>query len=198
MTTSPDPSRDLVLERVVDVPPSLVWAAWTQPDHLKRWFAPAPFSTPECEIDLRPGGMFRTVMRSPEGEEFDNVGCYLEVVENERLVFTSVLGPGFRPTVDGDLPFTAVISMEAAGEGTRYTALAMHGDAETAKRHDEMGFQEGWGAALDQLVALAKTLVAAQPPGGAAPSTTPGWPKAGAPQRGAKQLSGTRSSRSPS
>ena len=122
MTTSPDPSRDLVLERVVDVPPSLVWAAWTQPDHLKRWFAPAPFSTPECEIDLRPGGMFRTVMRSPEGEEFDNVGCYLEVVENERLVFTSVLGPGFRPTVDGDLPFTAVISMEAAGEGTRYTA----------------------------------------------------------------------------
>lgn len=158
MTTSPDPSRDLVLERVVDVPPALVWAAWTQPEHLKRWFTPAPYSTPECEIDLRPGGLFRTVMRSPEGEEFDNVGCYLEVVENERLVFTSVLGPGFRPTGDTDLPFTAVISMEPAGEGTRYTALAMHGDAETAKRHDEMGFQEGWSAALDQLVALAKTL----------------------------------------
>jgi uncharacterized protein YndB with AHSA1/START domain len=62
----PNPDLDLVLKREVDVPPHLVWAAWNQPEHVKRWFAPAPFTTPECEINLRPGGIFRTVMRSPD------------------------------------------------------------------------------------------------------------------------------------
>jgi uncharacterized protein YndB with AHSA1/START domain len=79
----PDPRLDLLLERVVDVPPELVWAAWTVPEHVKKWFTPAPWTTVDCEIDLRPGGIFRFVMRSPEGQEFPNVGCYLEVVKNE-------------------------------------------------------------------------------------------------------------------
>ena len=155
-----DPDLDLVLEREVDVPVELVWAAWTTPEHITKWFTPAPWTTPECEIDLRPGGIFRTVMRSPEGEEYDNAGCYLEVVENERLVWTARSGPASgRWPRTADLPFTAVISMEpTASGGTRYTAIAMHGDPAIAKHHDEMGFHEGWGAALDQLVALAKTL----------------------------------------
>lgn len=79
-----DPELDLLLERSVDVPPSLIWVAWTTPEHLKKWFTPAPWQTIDCEIDLRPGGAFRTVMRSPEGQEFPNVGCYLEIVENEN------------------------------------------------------------------------------------------------------------------
>ena len=157
-TYKQDSDLDLLLERVVDVPRELVWAAWTQPEHVKKWFAPRPFTTPDCEIDLRPGGIFRTVMRSPEGEQFDNAGCFLEVVENERLVFTSVLGPGFRPAKGVDIPFTAVISLEPAGEGTRYSALAMHGDVDIAKRHAEMGFSEGWGTALDQLVEVVREL----------------------------------------
>lgn len=61
----PDPKLDLVLERVVDVPRELVWKARTTPEHLKKWFTPAPWTTVDCEIDLRPGGIFRTVMRSP-------------------------------------------------------------------------------------------------------------------------------------
>jgi uncharacterized protein YndB with AHSA1/START domain len=154
----PDADLDLVLEREVDVPAHLVWAAWTQPEHLKRWFAPAPYTTPECEIDLRPGGIFRTVMRSPEGEEFDGNGCILEVVENRRLVWTSALGPAFRPNLAEDLAFTAIISMEPTSSGTRYTAVAIHADAAAATRHAEMGFHEGWGAAFDQLVALVKEL----------------------------------------
>ncbi len=147
-----DPALDLVLEREIDVPPEAVWAAWTEPERLKRWFTPAPYTTPEAEIDLRPGGKFRTVMRSPEGEEFDNAGCYLEVVEHRRLVWTSALAPGYRPVVDQELPFTAIISLEPTATGTRYTAVAMHGEAATAKRHEEMGFHDGWGAALDQLL----------------------------------------------
>ena len=153
-----DSDLDLVLERVVDVPAERVWAAWTEPERLKRWFAPLPFTTTQCEIDLRPGGRFRTVMRSPDGDEFDNTGCYLEVVPGERLVFTSVLGAGFRPNPVGssDPAFTAVISLERVDGGTRYRAIAMHADAATASAHAEMGFHDGWGAALDQLVALAR------------------------------------------
>jgi uncharacterized protein YndB with AHSA1/START domain len=86
--THADPKLDLVLERILDVPRRLVWAAWTQPEHVKQWFVPAPWTMIDCEIDLRPGGIFRTVMRSPEGEEFPGVGCYLEVIRNERLIWT--------------------------------------------------------------------------------------------------------------
>lgn len=154
-----DPILDLVLEREVDVPPHLVWAAWTTPEHVKQWFAPRPFETSECEIDLRPGGSFRVVMRTPEGQVMDDSpGCILEVVENRRLVWTGAMGPGFRP-VASDLPFTAVITMEPAGTGgTRYRAVAVHGSKETKAQHEEMGFHEGWGICLDQLVELAKTL----------------------------------------
>lgn len=93
-----DPRLDLVLERVVDVPPDRVWAAWTQPKHLKEWFCPKPWQTVECEVDLRPGGIFSTVVQSPEGQRFPNVGCYLEVIPNRKLVWTDALLPGFRPT----------------------------------------------------------------------------------------------------
>ena len=160
-----DSKHDLVLERFVDVPKELVWAAWTQPEHLKKWFTPAPWTTVDAEIDLRPGGIFRTTMRSPEGQEHGSAGCYLEVIPNERLVWTSALGPGYRPIIKlggsdscEELYFTAIIRLETQGKGTKYTAIAIHGDEATAKRHKEMGFYEGWGAALDQLVALAELL----------------------------------------
>lgn len=157
-----DPKLDLVLERIVDVPIELVWLAWTSPEHLKKWFTPAPWTTVDCEIDLRPGGIFRTVMRSPDGQESSNVGCYLEVIENERLVWTSVLLPGYRPSAGSSekpcdtIPMTAVISLEPHGKGTKYTAIALHCHEQDRKKHEEMGFHEGWGAALDQLVAVMK------------------------------------------
>ena len=160
MTTfAPNPDLDLVLERSVPVAPELVWRAWTTPELIVRWFAPRPWSIAACEVDLQPGGAFHTVMRSPEGEEFPNTGCILVVEEGRTLAFTSALGLGFRPPGETyDLAFTAVIRIEPDGDGTRYTATAIHGDAATRKQHDEMGFGEGWGAALDQLVELAESL----------------------------------------
>lgn len=156
LVLKPDPKLDLVLERVVDVPRELVWAAWTRPEHLRKWFTPAPWTVADCEIDLRPGGIFRTVMRSPEGKEFPNIGCYLEVVPNERLVWTDALLPGYRPAEN---PFmTAIITLESQGKGTRYTAVAIHRDDAGRKKHEEMGFYQGWGKALDQLVAHVKTM----------------------------------------
>lgn len=149
-----DPERDLVLERSVPVTPAQVWRAWTTPEHVKHWFCPRPWAVTECDIDLRPGGRFRTVMRSPDGKEtHDGEGCFLEVVENRRLVWTSALGPGYRPLRgDDDFPFTAYVLLEPDGDGTRYTAIAVHPDADWKKRHEEMGFHDGWGTALDQLV----------------------------------------------
>lgn len=154
-----DPTRDLVLERHVEVPPELVWAAWTVPAHVKRWFAPRPYETVECEIDLRPGGIFRTVMRSPEGAVMDDDagGCVLEVVEHRRLVWTSAMAPGFRPA-DTPLPFTAIIELTPAGTGTAYRAIAIHRDVDGRSEHEGMGFHDGWGTALDQLVEVARTL----------------------------------------
>lgn len=151
-----DPKLDLVLERVVDVPPQLVWRAWTEPELVKQWFTPKPWTTVHCEIDLRPGGQFRTIMRSPEGQDSDNTGCYLEVVENRRLVWTDALGPGFRPREGGFM--TAVLTLEPSGGGTKYVARALHKDEKDRKAHEDMGFHVGWGTALDQLVALVKKL----------------------------------------
>jgi uncharacterized protein YndB with AHSA1/START domain len=155
-----DPKLDLVLERVVDAAPSLVWAAWTTPEHIKKWFTPAPWKTTDCRIDLRPGGEFVTVMRGPEGQEFTNIGCILEVVPERRLVWTHALYAGFRPAArPPHVPvITAVIRFEPHGQGTKYVATALHADEAACRRHDEMGFSDGWGKATDQLMAVAKTL----------------------------------------
>jgi uncharacterized protein YndB with AHSA1/START domain len=155
-----DPKLDLVLERTIDLPVELVWEAWTTPEHIKEWFCPKPWGVTECEIDLRPGGIFRTVMRSPEGEEFPGTGSFLEVTENQRLIWTSALLPGYRPAKDSNsgagMPFTGVIEMERAGNGSIYRAIAVHKDEEDCEKHSKMGFHEGWGIALDQLVAHMK------------------------------------------
>ncbi|MGX9965720.1 SRPBCC family protein [Roseomonas sp. F4] len=149
-------SLDLVLTRIVPVPPRLVWLAWTRPEHLVKWFTPAPWRTTAAEIDLRPGGIFRTVMEGPNGERMDSPGCWLEVVEERRLVFTDALLPGFRPAPEPF--FTAIIALEPVEGGTRYTATAMHRTPEDRDRHAAMGFHQGWGTALDQLVEMARKM----------------------------------------
>lgn len=152
----PNPKLDLVLERVVDVPPEKVWEAWTTPEHILHWFAPLPWKTVDCKIDLRPGGEFTTVMQSPEGEQFPGSGCFLEVIENKKLVFTDALLPGFRPALSPF--FSCMILLEPVGTGTKYTAIALHKDEESQKKHAEMGFMQGWSTCLDQLVARMKSL----------------------------------------
>lgn len=149
-----DPALDLVLERDIDVAPELIWKAWTTPEHLKHWFVPRPWSITDCKIDLRPGGEFSTTMRSPEGQEFPNRGCYLEVVQNRRLVFTDTLLPGFRPAPKPF--FTAVLLLEPRGSGTHYTAIAIHGNEETRKQHEQMGFHDGWGTVATQMTDFIK------------------------------------------
>src|SRR5262249_48941062 len=130
---------DLTIKRTIDAPRALIWKAWTDPEHVKKWWAPAPWTTSECEMDLRPGGIFRTVMRSPEGQEFPHLACILEFVENEKLAMTNALEPGFRPASDllaskveaedcASIPFTAVLTLEERGGKTEYSVVVMHKD----------------------------------------------------------------------
>jgi uncharacterized protein YndB with AHSA1/START domain len=160
-TFTPNPALDLVLERNISVPPERVWAAWTEPELLRKWFTPAPWKTAAVDIDLRPGGRCVTTMESPEGGLYPNVGCYLRVEPNHLLVFTSVMTEDFRPLVPGNshgLGFTARIEIEATPDGgTHYRAIALHASEDDYKQHSDMGFAEGWGAALDQLVTLMTT-----------------------------------------
>ncbi|MCB9780060.1 MAG: SRPBCC family protein [Alphaproteobacteria bacterium] len=148
-----DPSLDLRLERVVPVPVELVWRAWTEAELLTKWFCPAPWTTPEAILDVRPGGRFYTVMQGPEeGQRMESEGCYLDVVPNRRLIWTDALAGGYRPNGGGF--FTGELHLEAVEGGTRYVAIARHGNPDACRQHAEMGFLDGWGAALDQLVAL--------------------------------------------
>lgn len=160
-----NPELDLLLERIVDVPREKIWAAWTTPTLLMPWFCPLPWKTIDCVIDLRAGGIFRTVMQSPEGQQFPNNGCYLEIIPNKKLVWTNTLEPGFRPVkqavANPDHPceefmMTATILLETVASGTKYTAHVMHANKEARVQHEQMGFKEGWGACLDQLVAIIK------------------------------------------
>jgi uncharacterized protein YndB with AHSA1/START domain len=157
---------DLVLERTLNAPRDLVWRALTDTELLKRWFAPRPYEISELELDLRPGGIFRMRMVGPDGFDTGHgvPGCVLEVVERERLAWTSALGPGFRPAEMGEgcesFPMTAVMSLEDAGEGkTLYRAVALHKNAADRDMHAQMGFHEGWGTCASQLEELAGELV---------------------------------------
>ena len=149
-------STELTLERVVPLAPATIWRAWTEPELLKQWFCPKPWQTTEATIDLRPGGAFGTVMQGPDGTRVVGTGCYLEVDAPHRLVWTSALAPGYGPAPDpiGVPVFTCILTLEAVEGGTRYTARALHRDVSGAQAHSAMGFHEGWGAALTQLVEL--------------------------------------------
>lgn len=159
-----DQTTDLELERILDAPRELVWQAFSNAEHVKRWWAPRPYQTPECEMDLRPGGKFYTRMTGPDGFDFKGTGCFLEVVEGERVVWTSALGEGWRPNDTGPegcggLVFTAIISFEDNGDGrTRYRAVAMHRNVADSETHAKMGFHDGWGTCADQLGEVARSL----------------------------------------
>lgn len=154
--TAPRNDRELVLDRLIDAPRDKVYRCWTEPQLLVQWFAPKPWSTPRAELDVRPGGMSLVVMADPDGNEFPSPGVYLDVVPNERLVFTDAFTSAWEPS---DRPFF-VCELTFADEGgkTRYIARAKHWSVEMREEHEKMGFHEGWGICADQLEALARTL----------------------------------------
>lgn len=143
--------RELVLTRVIDAPRERLYRAWTT--QLPCWWGPHGMTTTVCEMDLRPGGIFRTVMRAPDGTEYPTQGVFLEVIENEKIVFTDAYEGRWQPSPD--IFFTAITTFEKLPDGkTRYTARAVHWTVANREKHDKMGFQQGWGESLDRLVSL--------------------------------------------
>ena len=151
-----DPRTDLTFTRTINAPRALLWECWTTPAHIKNFFVPKPHSVDSCEIDLRVGGKFNTVM-IVEGHRMENEGVFLEVVEGERLVFTDAYSEGWKPAVD---PFmTAIVEFADDGNGgTTYTATARHRTPEARQSHEDMGFFDGWGTVATQLEEYARSL----------------------------------------
>jgi uncharacterized protein YndB with AHSA1/START domain len=155
-TTSAPSDRDLILTRLIDAPREKLFRAWTEPELLKQWFAPLPYTTPVAELDVRPGGASLIVMRGPEGAEMPIRGVYLEVVPNERLVFTNAYVKAWEPA---EKPFmTVVLTFEDRDGKTQYTALVRHWTVADREMHEKMGFHQGWGQCADQLAALVARL----------------------------------------
>jgi uncharacterized protein YndB with AHSA1/START domain len=157
--STPSDSRELSLTRFIKAPPERVYAAWTQPEILKKWFAPKPWETSAAELDVRPGGGNLVTLKSPEGQEFPHRGVYLEVVPNQRLVNTSAFTEAWVPAEEPPpgscgMMMTVILTFEKEGEGTRYTALVRHWTVADREAHEKMGFHEGWGQCADQLKAL--------------------------------------------
>ena len=152
----------LVLTQQTNANAAQLWRCLTEPDLLKQWFAPAPVTVTEAQIDPTPGGGFRTVMEVPGMGTMDGGwGCVLLVDPHKRIVWTSALGPGFAPNpapTDGAFAFTADITLTETATGCTYTATVLHASAADRTAHEQMGFFDGWGSAAQQLGALAVTL----------------------------------------
>ena len=149
-------THELSLMRLIDAPRDKLFRCWTEPALIVQWFTPPPWKTIHAETDVRPGGASYVVMKGPDGTEMPNRGVYLEVVKNEKLVFTDAYESAWVPS--GKAFFTCILTFEDEAGKTRYSARTLHWNAEDSKAHEAMGFHVGWGTATDQLEALAKTL----------------------------------------
>jgi uncharacterized protein YndB with AHSA1/START domain len=147
--------RDLSLTRVINAPPAMLYNAWTEPHLLKQWFAPKPWTTTKVENDVRPGGASLLIMRSPDGQEFSNRGVYLEVIPNQRIVFTDAYTSAWELSEN---PFmTGILTFEAHAQGTRYTARVRHWTIAAREAHEKMGFHQGWPVCTEQLASLVES-----------------------------------------
>jgi uncharacterized protein YndB with AHSA1/START domain len=155
MTTS-HPDLDLTVARVIAAPRAAVWNAWTDPASFEQWWVPAPEICRVRDMDLRPGGSFRTEIDGGGGEFGPHItGCFLAVDELECIVFTDALVAGWRPAARSFM--TAVIAMRDHADGTEYTATAMHRNVADRDRHEQLGFHDGWGTVTRQLAELVES-----------------------------------------
>lgn len=145
-----DPKTDLSFTRQLPVPRQLVWECWTKAEHWPHFFVPRPHTVKNVDLDVRPGGRNNSVF-VVDGNEMEQKGVYLEVIEGKKLVFTDFYTEGWKPAPEGFM--TAIIELEDTPDGgTKYTATARHRTPETRKAHEDMGFESGWGTVVNQLV----------------------------------------------
>ena len=146
-----DAERELTLTRVFDAPRALVFKAWTDPEQLARWWGPKMFTNPVCEVDVRPGGKLRIVMRGPDGNDYPMRGVFKEVVTPERLSFTNfAVDAADQPVIEG---FTTVLFAEE-GKKTRLTIHTRGKAVQSVAIQYLQGMEQGWSMSLDKLAEL--------------------------------------------
>jgi uncharacterized protein YndB with AHSA1/START domain len=149
-------AREIVITRIFDAPRELVWKAWTDPEHLMRWWGPKIFTSPVCQIDLRIGGRYLFCMRSPEGKEFWSTGVYREILPPERLVCTDSFAdaegnvvPASHYGLPGDWPSELVVTVTFEEHEGR-TKLTMRQAGIPAGEMKAMA-AAGWEESFDKL-----------------------------------------------
>ncbi|MCO6381169.1 SRPBCC family protein [Oceanicola sp. 502str15] len=156
MTPAINPEVDLTLTRQIKASPATLWKCFITPELLCEWFVPAPWKCADAVIEPHPGGRFFSLFKGPEGEEMANEGAVLLAEPEHRLVFTDFFKAGFVPN---ETPFMlADITLTPKDGGTEYKAIVRHRTPEDCQKHADMGFDQGWGAAADQLATLAENL----------------------------------------
>jgi uncharacterized protein YndB with AHSA1/START domain len=145
-----DNRNEFTVSRLIKAPRGIVWKAWTMPEHLEKWWCPAPLTCKVLSLDLRLGGAFVIMMRDLGGQEIPQTGAFLEIVPEEQIVFTTALTERWRPAASF-LPITATISMRDENGATRYETQVLYKNDEERKKLSEMHFEVGWSAAIDQL-----------------------------------------------
>ncbi|WP_374541131.1 SRPBCC family protein [Sphingorhabdus sp.] len=149
MTATAENGWELKIERRIAAPPAKVWDIMT--NRIGEWWCPKPWRAEFSKLERHPGGASMCTMYGPDGEVHPHPGFVLAWEEGKRFAFTDAVVPDLMPAG----PFMIGIwSIEPDGDGTRYTALCRHWTEADCKRHEEMGFIDGWGACADQLVEL--------------------------------------------
>ena len=149
MTAIEDKGRELSVTRYIASSPAKVWDIMT--NRIEEWWCPKPWRAEFDKLERRAGGASNCTMYGPDGEVHPHPGLVLAWDEGRRFAFTDAIVDDLEPAG----PFMIGIwTIETEGEGTRYTAIARHWNEEDCKRHAEMGFAQGWGACVDQLVEL--------------------------------------------
>lgn len=156
---------DVVVSRVLDAPRELVWKAWTDPRHVARWWGPHGFTNPVCELDVRPGGAQRIVMRAPDGTEYPCTGVYREVMPPERLVYAddmSEMPEAWHDLVNPDrdrsrpptLECLVTVTFESQGSKTLLTIRTRFASPAIRDAMAKMQMVEGWTESLERLAAV--------------------------------------------
>ena len=150
--------QEFVVEREFNAPRTLLFQMFTQPEHLKHWWAPRPYTVPTCTIDLRPDGVWHYSMRSPEGQEHWARSVYREIVPPEKLVYTSTLADEHAEPIEG-LPehLTTILFTEEAGKA-KAVAHIQFPNAEALKVALDMGMLQGMNMTWDYLVEYVQKL----------------------------------------
>lgn len=154
-------AQDIVITRIFDAPRELVWKAWTEPEHVKRWWGPKGYTSPACEIDLREGGKYLFCMRSPEGKDYWSTGVYREIVPLERIVCTDSFAdekgnpvPASHYGMPGEWPEELIVTVTFEEHEGKTKMTLRHEGIPSSTRGDA---ESGWNESLDKLAqSLAK------------------------------------------